>query len=555
MTPMDRQPHLSRRTALGLGVAALGTAVVGCSNEGRGVQPGPAASGGLQLPNSKPLPALEGAIFSKVEGVAPAFTKMPPPGQPTVASPPGKGSEITALTITWGVPPALDASNTWYTTINQKLGATLKPLIIPAQSFGDRLVTTIASGDIPAITTNEPSYRGRSARKYLPQGVFHDLRNFLGGDKVNKYPNLAMVPAYAWKNSLINGALYGVPCYRNQTVGGTLLYRADWAEKGGFGDKPKNAADVLAWARALKKGGGEGAYAFATLDQTFSFCGIQVHKAPNQWRVTSGKLVKDLETDEFEAGLAFARKLWEEGLVHPNMPALTNNSAEYLGQFMAGRVGVSNGSIDAYFGVTGQIAKLREREPNARAEVLIPPGHDGGVGLVPPDLGFYCMLSIPSSIKDEARIDELLGVINFLAAPPGSAEYFLCKWGIEGHNYTVKDGLPVAVKDGPGAGEGGFLSQLTAFTSGFFFPGAPAKDAADCQRYAEEMVAGFVHNPVANLDSETSFSKGDALSSLVTDYTQGIVTGRRPMSDLADLRKRWQAGGGDAMRAEFESQL
>lgn len=62
-------------------------------------------------------------------------------------------------------------------------------------------------------------------------------------------------------------------------------------------------------------------------------------------------------------------------------------------------------------------------------------------------------------------------------------------------------------------------------------------------------------NPVANLDSETSYSKGDALSTMVTDYTPGIVTGRRPLSELADLRKRWASGGGDAMRAEYAEQL
>ncbi|HHU37941.1 MAG TPA: hypothetical protein GXZ45_01435 [Propionibacterium sp.] len=42
---------------------------------------------------------------------------------------------------------------------------------------------------------------------------------------------------------------------------------------------------------------------------------------------------------------------------------------------------------------------------------------------------------------------------------------------------------------------------------------------------------------------------------MVNDYVLGMVTGRRPLSDLSDLRERWAAGGGDAMRAEFESQL
>ena len=89
-------------------------------------------------------------------------------------------------------------------------------------------------------------------------------------------------------------------------------------------------------------------------------------------------MIKDLETDEYEAALVFANKLWEAELVHPDVLTLTPNSAEFTGYFTSGRVGVCNGSIDAYFGLAGQFAKVREREPNAQCDVLVPPGHDGG---------------------------------------------------------------------------------------------------------------------------------------------------------------------------------
>ena len=156
---------LSRRNALQLGaLAGAGAfALAGCSNEGRG---GPVSTDGadLLLPNSKPYPQLDGMILSQVEGVPPAYTTLPSPGVQTVTDKPGKGGDISSLTITWGPAPKLDGSNQWYAAVNAALGATLKPIVVPAQSFGDRLVTTIASGDIPDITTNEPSYRGRGAR-------------------------------------------------------------------------------------------------------------------------------------------------------------------------------------------------------------------------------------------------------------------------------------------------------------------------------------------------------------------------------------------------------
>ena len=317
----------------------------------------------------------------------------------------------------------------------------------------------------------------------------------------------------------------GVPCYRNQTIGGTIAYRTDWATKGGLRAN-RNADEMFRWAQALQAGGGTGTYALATLDQTLGFCGKQVYKVPNTWRRDGNKLVRDIETDEYEAALAFATKLWRAGVVHPNMLTLTPNPAEYMGAFNAGRVAVTNGSIDSYFGLTGQTAKLQERNADATTDVLIPPGADGGVGMISPDLGFYCMLSIPSSVKDEARVHEILGVINYLAAPMGSQEYFLVHYGVEGHNYTMSNGLPKLSSD-PKLATDWFLSMLGSFSNGFFFPGAPAEHATTCQKYAEEMVHAFVDNPANGLDSETSFSKGDALAAMVLDYEGGIVTGRR----------------------------
>lgn len=547
-------PALSRRTALGLGVTLAGGSVLGgCSNEGRGAQAGTEA--GLELPVSLPRPDIEGTRLSAVEGVPPAYTKLPVPGFTSVEGVPGSGGVVKTFTITWGTPPKPLEKNPWQQAVNQALGVTLQPSIVPAQSFGDKLVTTIASGEIPDITTNEPSFRGRSARKYMPQGVFHDLRKFLGGDKVKQYPNLAVVPQYAWRNSRINGAIYGIPCYRNQTIGGTICYRQDWATKGGMAEKPTNAEEVMAWLKAIKRGGGEGTYPLATIDQTFDYCGMQVQKAPNNWRLNEDKtLTKDLETDEYEAALVFANQLWKEKLVHPDVLTLTPNSAQFQGYFVDGRVGVCNGSIDSYFGRTGYFAKVAAKDADAECDVLVPPGATGGRGMIAPDLGFYCMLSIPSSITDQARIDELLRVMNYLAAPAGSAEYFLVHYGVEGHNYTLQDGVPVSSADPEIAAEA-FLSMLGSFTFGFFFPGADEQQALTCQKYAEEMTECFVADPTAGLDSETSYSRGDALSAIELDYVNAIVTGRKPVSALAELRTRWKSNGGDTMRGELEQAI
>lgn len=545
----NHTPSINRRQALGLAAGVAGSALLGACGSGSA---GPAkADSKLPLPISLPPKQLPGTHLSKVPGVAAAYQKLPVPGYVSVPKKPGGGGKTTAFTLTYGPPPTPLGSNVWHQAVNKALGVDLDLTIVPAENFGEKLVTTIASGQIPDLVTNEPSYRGRAARKFLPQGVFWDLRELIGGDKVKKYPNLARVPDYAWRNSRIDGAIYGVPNFRNQEIGGTICFRQDWAAKGGMPDKPKNIDELFAWLKAMKAGGGKNSYPLATIDQTFSFCGLQVYKAPNNWRLgKDGKLIKDLETDEYEQGLVFANKLWKNGLVHPDVLTLTPNPAQYQGYFFSGRVGICNAGIDGYFGTAGVFAMLRQRDHNAEPDVLIPPGWNGGLGLIPPDLGFYGMLSIPSSVKDKGRVAELLRIIDFLAAPIGSKEYYLTHYGVEGHNYEFKNGVPVASTDQKIASEN-FLSFLAQFNSGFFFPNTK-DDALTCQRYAEQMTKAFVPDPTASLDSLTSFSKGDALSQMIQDYTQGIVTGRKPISALKDMRQRWKSGGGDQIRHELE---
>jgi hypothetical protein len=46
-----------------------------------------------------------------------------------------------------------------------------------------------------------------------------------------------------------------------------------------------------------------------------------IWRVPNNSRLdASGKLIKDVETDEFKAAVGFSRDIWQAGLWHPNTP-------------------------------------------------------------------------------------------------------------------------------------------------------------------------------------------------------------------------------------------
>src|SRR5260370_32200489 len=64
-----------------------------------------------------------------------------------------------------------------------------------------------------------------------------------------------------------------------------------------------------------------------------------IFRVPNNWKLdASGKLIKDVETDEFKAYVGFARDLWTAGVWHPNTPTYVGAFNDH---FMAGRFAVA----------------------------------------------------------------------------------------------------------------------------------------------------------------------------------------------------------------------
>src|SRR5207237_1179331 len=60
-----------------------------------------------------------------------------------------------------------------------------------------------------------------------------------------------------------------------------------------------------------------------------------------------------------------------------------------------------------------------------------------------------------------------------------------------------------------------------------------------------------VTDPTYGLYSPTLGSKGPVLNRTMTDGITDIVAGRRPIGDVDQLVKDWQANGGDAIRKEL----
>ena len=210
------QRPVNRRSFLGLmgGVAvaaSIPAALTACGSSGATSQITSSSDLGSSIadliPNYYPKNLVTPDIAG-VNGSTPGFTTLPAKLTQAVASTPGKGGTYTAMTPAWWtVPPALPG-NSYYTAVNKELGATVNFQVNDGNTYYDKIQTVLASPkDVPDWVVipswNLPPRFGQAA-----ENLFTDLSEYLAGDKVKKYPNLANLPTDAWKYSVLNCGLY-----------------------------------------------------------------------------------------------------------------------------------------------------------------------------------------------------------------------------------------------------------------------------------------------------------------------------------------------------------
>jgi putative aldouronate transport system substrate-binding protein len=558
--PHDEGNSLSRRRALGLGLGAglgivLGARAVGTVGAmPRRIRTAPPTTSGDEapwLPSYTPPQSLPGTSVSSVEGVGPAFESYPDPAFVSVQSPPlTSGNPVTTFQILYPAPPPSLSDNQWWQEFNERLGGEFEPTLVPAQGYADRLQTTIAGGDMPDIMFVEPGQGAPSVVRTFQEGAFTDLTDVLVGDGVNAYPNLAQVPTYAWKNSAIEGRIYGVPRPVDLLIADAgFSYRMDWAAEAGWDSPPTNAEELLEFFKAFTS---DGRWAIGALYPRWYH---MMFRVPNNWRLESdGTLTNAVETDELEQSLTFQNRMWNEGVFHPDAPTQAW-TAEAEEVFFSDQVAAIGGGLVSHFGTgTNAAGNFRRSHPDVELGHLLPVGHDGGEPLIHQRQGFFGIFAVPASVgEDSERLAELLRFLDYTGAPFGSEEFLFMNYGIEGTHYTRdENGNPQPVDD-PVIDErnGSYLNQ--PIESVFYVPGAGESVAA--QQYVEQAAQSWVTDPTLGLISETNIRSAAALRQLEDDYQLGIITGRRPMSDLEQWRNEWRSQGGDDVRSEFEEAL
>jgi putative aldouronate transport system substrate-binding protein len=498
-------------------------------------------------------------VASKTPGVPIAWTAYPKP-YVTVPEPPGKGGTVSTFQILFSSPPIALKNNPWWQQLNKRLGVTIQPTLAASPDYPTKLLTLAAGNSFPDITyinfNPDGRYGGAGFQKFLSEGAFHDLSSYLTGNDLKKFPNLQRIPAVTWEGSAFQGKIFGVP-YPIQPVNGQLgMYRKDWAQKLGV-DNPKNADEVMQMfvAFSTEDPDGNGKKNTFGVDLLRQSVWGAMFRAPNNWRQNKdGTLVKDIETDEYQAALEFANKLWKKGAIHPD--ALTLNLTQEEELFETGKTGFFMQGGWGYFGnQPNTVASLAvENNKAAKAAPWIPPGHDGGKPAIPLGSASYGFGAIPSSIKDEKRIVELLHIMEYWAAPFGSEEFTFMHSGIEGKMFHYVHGAPVSYSNGNQNWANGLNYLCAPGEINYFYANQPGM-AQTMQKLQEEQMAVSIPDPTQGLYSPTWVNNGGNLTKIQNDAYNSIAVGNKPMSYLKDVISTWKSHGGDKARHEFEKAL
>lgn len=471
----------------------------------------------------------------------------------SVAQAPGLGGDVSAFTITpntSSVPPPV-AENTAWQEVNKRLNTNMKMQMVSIADYYTKVPVIVAGGDLPDLFYLDTTQLSVAELDKFLKASYADLSSYLVGDSVKDYPNLAAFPATPWKQTLYNGSIFGVPIVRPNV---SYIWYANQTRLDTIGaSQPTNADDFKRILKELTRpeanqwGFGAFTPAYGLLYTGKGDCPqCAMFGVPNNWAVDRhGKFTKDIETEQFRAAVGFVRDVYASGFGYPDpIP----NTVVLRTNLLGGKVGVAAG------GWVGYPAQMWDgglkQNPPVKFRAWHPFSHDGSQPIWHQSQGFIGMTAVKKSTPDRER--ELLRILNYLAAPFGSQEYHLLRYGLPGthFNYDAKHN-PVPTDKG--------LTEVLPVGWQYLSSGAPVLYNPNDPEFArvayadeQSMMAVMIPDPSIGLYSPTNTSKSGALVQKFSDGIGDIVRGRSELNTLDQLIRDWRTAGGDQIRSEYE---
>lgn len=487
-----------------------------------------------------------------------SFPKEPVKAMP--GDPPGTGGTVKVMSIALFPPPTPLAQNPAWQAVNKALNANVDFDVVTQADYSVKLGTVMAGNDMPDVlylyarAGSSSTLAAATGTPQFLQSKAADLTPYLAGDAAKDYPNLAAIPTQAWKSAgcAYQGHLYLIPIHRY--LPGQMFVKnvSAWDAELGQNYVPKNADDFKRVLQALTKPQ-QGFYGIAAAQDSVMHLATfaSIFGAPNGWRLDAGgKLIKDVETPEFKDATAYARDLYAAGVFHPDSLSMASNVIART-QFYAHKFAIHRDPINGWQDAWRHA--LDASPPFDVRPLPLFPAHDGGKPQHFVTGGHLWATALKKSTPERTR--ELLRIMNWLAAPFGSAEDQLLTFGLKDVDYTLDDkGNPTLTSQGNNDANYVPWKYTTQHPFVFFSPDLPdyAKVMADTEKL---MMPYAVSDPTFGQVSATNFQKGFTLTQTLNDGLVDIVVGRRQMSEYDQLINDWQANGGEQIRKEYSESI
>ncbi|GAA5021896.1 extracellular solute-binding protein [Actinopolymorpha pittospori] len=542
------RPSVSRRTFLrsaggtALLVSGAGSLLTACGGGGANSEEAQkkavTANKAVKLPANVPYTGVDPDLPGQFGYIRPGFFSYPKEHPKSVEGEIGSGGSVTAMANIYYPLPPTAPKNKYWAELDKRLGTDLKITMIPNSDYGNKFATTIAGGELPDFLQmgSVPNF------PQLLEAKFANLTDLLSGDAIKDYPNLASIPERSWEPCIYNGGIYGIPVPRD-AVGGFPFIRADIFEKLGLPTQPKSYEEFHTIAKGLTDPKAK-RWGFATATAVRDLVRTMLH-APNTWRYENGKLTHRNETEEERRAIDTARQFWKEGLIHPDA---FSQAVPFKQWFNAGTICIHS---DGYQGWT-QYIQDNVNNPGFKLDLMVIPGYDGGEGKIAHGGSNYSMTAFKKA--DKTRLQELLRVCNWLAAPFGSEEYFFRLYGQEGVHHTIDNNgdpkyTPVGLSETVIP-----IRYIAEGPSVTYQPGRKG-DVEIQHTYEQTVVPNGIPNPCLGMYSNTQSTKGSTIDGKLTDEMNAVIQGRKPLSAWDDAVATWLKEGGEQIRKEYQDQI
>ncbi len=534
MLDFNRRQVLKGGLAAGL-LTAGGASLAGCRTDNNSTTASGEDNDAVLLPNHVRYDGVE-PDFRGENGVDDAVLAYPADPIAAVGQPDGDGQPVTAMAMTnTPIPPPVDKNQYWQ-ELNSRLGYDLRMQLVPSSEFSAKFQTSLAGEALPDLVALF-THQIRSLPQVLASRAV-DLTPHLSGDAIQKYPMLANIPTDSWRLSVFGGKIFGVPVPRGAQSSWTLYGRRDMLEAEGITEPPATLADYEAlWQQLTSKENdlfGLGRIPKDWLRQSYGIA--------NGWSLEDGKLVSALEDERQADVLEAGRRILKSGVVRPDSFAAA--AATRKGWMAVDSIwfvdDTFSGWPDFY---------LYPVSDTYRLLTWAPPALDGGEAPIWAASPTYSITMVNAQAAD--RIDTMLSLLNYLAAPFGTEEYLFKMFGTEGVHHEL-DGTDPVLTDSGKVETRLSLQYLAQGPWTIYMAGMPevTRDAFEAQ---SKLVPTAVDNPTLGLYSETNIKDGPKIG--LGDLENDILQGRKPVSAWAEGVADWKKKGGDKIRDEFQAEL